>query len=290
MAAALPPESALVFDNVHEGVGALDALLTVMIEEMAEQHRVFLLSHHSPSAPFVTAIAKQQLSIIAADGLRLDRPETAELAKALGLGKHGDVERVYEVTNGWAAGIVLLASQPGAELLMDAEGKLPPQMLEYMSHNVIKWIPARVRHVVESCAFFPDFNAALACAASADPTAGELIADLHRSGFFIEQRGTGADKSYALHSLLVEALRQSAGPAGSADRQRAEADAGKLLLRAGRVESGIGLLLAGTAYADVAPHILGSAKHMMATGRGEQLARWISALPAVLLDEQPWLE
>ncbi|MCY7389878.1 MAG: hypothetical protein LH481_17785 [Burkholderiales bacterium] len=290
LAAALPTGCALVFDNVHEGAGGLDALLAVMIEEMTEFHRVFLLSHHAPPTPFVTAITKQQLSIIAADGLRLDRAETAALAKALGLGKQGDVERAYALTNGWAAAIVLLASQPGGELLMDAEGKLPPQMLEYMSHNVIKRIPERVRHVVESCAFFPDFDAALACAASADPVAGELLADLHRSGFFIEQRGTGAEKSYALHSLLVEALRQKVGLNGSAARQLAEANAGKLLLRAGRAESGIALLLAGLAHAEAAPHILNIAKHMMATGRGEQLARWISALPAALLDEQPWLE
>ena len=168
--------------------------------------------------------------------------------------------------------------------------KLPPQMLEYMSHNVLKWIPDRTHHILESCAFFPDFDAALACAASADPTAGELIADLHRSGFFIEQRGTGADKSYALHSLLVEALRQRVGAVGSDERQRAQAEAGRLLLRAGREESGIALLLAGSAHAEVAPHILSIAKHMMAMGREEQLARWISALPAALMDEQPWLE
>jgi len=288
--AALPDDTAMVFDNMQEGGEVLDEILAAMVAEMVEPHRLVLISHRAPPASFVTALAKRQLAVMTADTLRFEPAETEAFARALGVSKSADVARMQELTNGWAAGIVLLANQAGTGLLADVAYHSQGQIQDYISRNVLDWIAERTLRVLESCAFFPDFDAALACAASGDADAGEQIAHLHRDGFFLEQRGTGAGKRYAMHSLLAEVLRNRAGLAGSTTRQVAEATAGRLLLKAGQTEQGISLLLSAQAYGEAAPRILEIAKAMVTARREEQLAAWISSIPKEHLVEQPWLE
>lgn len=288
---ALPAQSALVFDNVHEGGPILDEILAVMVTELTEHHRLFLISYHAPPAPFVNAITKRQLSVIANDALCFDHLETAQFAQTIGLSNNEDIKRIQESAGGWAAGIVLLAHQRDLARSTDAEPSPPStQVLDYISHHLVGWLPASTRLVVERCAFFPDFDAGLASVASGEATAGVQIAQLHREGFFVERRGTGAGALYALHSLLAEAVRNRIGPAGSEARRGAEIEAGKRLVATGRVEAGIALLLSAQAFAEAAPCILDAARRMLATGREEQLANWIVLLPATLRAEQPWLD
>ncbi len=287
---ALPAQSALVFDNVHEGGPILDEILAVMVSELTEHHRLFLISYRAPPAPFVNAIIKRQLSVIANEALCFDRLETAQFAQTIGLSNSEDIKRIQESAGGWAAGIVLLAHQPDMAHSSDTEPSRPSQVLDYISDHLIEWLPASTRLVVERCAFFPDFDAGLACVASGEATAGEQIAQLNREGFFVERRGAGAGARYALHSLLAEAVRNRIGPAGSETRRGAEIEAGKRLVATGRVEAGIALLLSAQAFEEAAPCILDAARRMLATGREEQLANWIVLLPATLRAEQTWLD
>ncbi|MEO8385798.1 MAG: hypothetical protein ABI583_11185, partial [Betaproteobacteria bacterium] len=287
---ALPAQTALVFDNVHEGGPLLDEILAVMVTELTEHHRLFLISYHVPPAPFVNAITKRQLSVIVNEALCFDRLETAQFAQTIGLSDGEDIKRIQESAGGWAAGVVLLAHQRDMTRSLDAELSPSTEVLDYISQHLLAWLPASTRLVVERCAFFPDFDVGLACVASGEATAGEQIAQLHREGFFVERRGTGAGALYALHSLLAEAVRNRIGPTGSEARRSAEIEAGKRLVITGRVEAGIALLLSAQDFAEAAPCILDAARHMLATGREEQLANWIDLLPATFRAEQPWLD
>ena len=287
--AALPDGMAFCFDNVHDGGPALESILAVFAAELNERHRMVLISYHAPPAAFVELIAKRQLAVIGNDALRFTASETLAFARSMGAQHDSDIERIHALGSGWAAGIVLLALQRPTSAAPVDPSSPPALVLEYISTHLVQWMPERTRDIVSRCAFFPDFNAALACAASGDADAGAQIALLHREGFFVEQHGSGAALRYLLHSLLAEAVKNRIGVPGSAARQAAEVAAAHHLLRIGRVDAAITLLLAAGAFAEAAPCIIKVAKTLIASGREEQLAAWIAALPEALYRAQPWL-
>ena len=122
---------------------------------------------------------------------------------------------VPAMAQGWPAGIVLLAGQRNG----GAGAELP--IAEYVTRHVLDGLFEPARRVLLSCAFLPDFSAALARDASGDPNAGEVLASLQRDGFLIEQRGSGAARTYSPHSLLAEALKAAHGEPGSPARRTA---------------------------------------------------------------------
>jgi LuxR family maltose regulon positive regulatory protein len=271
--AALPAGSALVLDNVQESGNALDDILAVLCAERPEDCRLVFISHRAPPAALAGALTSRQLAVLNGDVLRLDRDESAALARSLGMTRGDEIERACEMAQGWPAGIVLLAGHRHG----NAVAELP--IAEYVARHVLDGLVAPARHVLMSCAFLPDFSAGLARDASGDANAGEVLAGLQRDGFLIEQRGSGAAKTYSPHSLLAEALKAAHGEPGSATRCAAQERAGRLLVQAGESEAGIALLLEAGAHGDAARAILGVARAMLASDRAEQLVRWIATMP-----------
>ncbi len=293
MLVGLAKHDVLVFENIHEAKGALDALLQLLAAEAGTQQRIIFTSHHRPPAAFADAFVKRHLAALNADTLRFDVVEIdALLGRSAGatLQSH-DIARVRMLTGGWAAGIVLLRSQAMAELGdSDFQPESRLRLFEYFSQVVIGKLPTETRELLTACAFLPDFDASLAITASGNPQAGDLLDDLFRNGLFVERRVTGKVAIFRLHNLLAEALRDRVGSQGSGARKLALVRAGHLLADCGRVEASIALLLDGGDARAAAVYILQIAESIIGQSRLEQLAGLIAGLPLQLRAGLPWLD
>ncbi|MEO8385046.1 MAG: BTAD domain-containing putative transcriptional regulator [Betaproteobacteria bacterium] len=282
----------VVFENIHETNGALDDVLAAMAVEAGTQQRVIFTSHHRPPAPFVDLLVKRQIVELDADTLRFNLAETGALISAIAHPSAApeDIERLNTLTDGWAAGIVLLGTQPLSELGVSAERpESRARLAEYFSHVVIGKMTPETRNVLAACAFIPHFNADLASAASGDPRAGEILETLQRNGHFVERRMTDTGTVFRCHNLLAEALRDRIGAKGSKAHQLGLAHAGNLLANYGRIEEAIPLLLEAGDHNRAADHILQVVETVLAEGRLEQLVNWISTLAKSTREELPWL-
>ncbi len=311
MLMGLTDDDVLVFENIHEADGALDEVLGIFVSE-AGQQRIILTSHHRPPPAFVDQMIKQQLTELNADALRFDLPETAELLnktannaadKASGKGAAaaplapGEIERLHVIADGWGAGIVLLGSQPAIELTSGRFGSgSHGKLFDYFSKVVIEKMIPEARAVLEACAFLPDFDADLATAASGNPRASEILQNLHRNGLFVERRIANKKVVFRFHALLAETLRERVNLSeqgeirNGAARQLAMVRTGNLLTACGRIEASIPLLMDGGDHHAAAINILKLAESIIAEGRIEQLANWISALPNSVRAQLPWLD
>ena len=293
MLAGLKDDDVLVFENIHEANGALDEVFSLLVAEAGGQQRIMFTSHQPPPPAFVDAIAKQQLAELNADALRFDVPETNALMTGI-TGSHAtydDLESLQKLADGWAAGIVLLCSQPRGDLKIDG-GKPASRkrLFEYFSRVVIEKMTAATRAVAEACAFLPDFDAQVAIAVSGNPLAGELLERLHREGLFVEIRQIGNSRVFQFHALLAEALQDRVGISGSKSRQLAIERAGRSLVAGGRIEASIPLLMEAGDPHFVAICLLQIAESVIAEGRLEQLISWITALPKTERVALPWLD
>ena len=293
MLVGLADNDVLVFENVHEANGALNEVLALLVAEAASGQQIIFTSHHAPPAAFVDAIAKRQLAELNADALRFDLIEASALIDSItgSRAEEEDVNSLQTLTEGWAAGLVLLSSQPLGELKLD--GVKPAsrsRLFEYFSRVVIEKMPAETRAVVEACAFLPDFNAEMAIAASGNPQAAVILESLHRNGLFIEVRLVGGSRVFQFHALLVEALRDRTGAAGSTKRRHAMAHAGRLLAASGRLDASFPLLVESGEANSAAALLLQVAEASIAEGRIEHFAGLIETLPTDVRASHRWLD
>ncbi len=109
---ALPPDFALVVDDVHHLVGTTAPLLACAVDAFAGRRRLCFPSQLMPDASFAPQLAGSRLWIVGHRQLAFDHAEARELATRLGTGS-GSLDALVAATDGWAAGL-MLAMQFGA--------------------------------------------------------------------------------------------------------------------------------------------------------------------------------
>ena len=293
MLLGLTESHVLVFENLQETNGALDEIFAALAQDAGSQQRIIFTSHQPPPAAFIDLRAKQQLTEINAEALMFDVAEATALISIASNSAAVDpksVSQLHGLAQGWAAGLVLLSTQTGAQLSANVGAATSTtRLFDYFSRMVIEKMSAETRAAMNACAFLPGFDANLAIAASNNDSAPQLFAELHRSGLFVEVRFNAGRPFFQIHNLLQSALRDQIGAVGSIPRNDAMANAGHLLARAGRPEDAINLLLDSGDVESAATQILKIADTTLAEHRLEQLIGWITRLPLALRYASPWL-
>jgi len=107
----LPDGAAVVLDNYQE-VDTPHVFHTLMADAIAEipaKRMLLVVSRRDPPDCYARLVANENVDIIGWDDLKLTLDETAAIAKArLPAMDLGEVERLYQQSAGWAAGLTLM--------------------------------------------------------------------------------------------------------------------------------------------------------------------------------------
>jgi hypothetical protein len=229
--------------------------------------------------------ATGELEAIPASALVLTRAEARAVARLRT--RRPPPGPVLDLACGWAAGVVLLAvaaqGGPGAE----RAGRR--SVFEYLAAEVFERVDARTREILLRTSFLPSVDANAAARLSGHPDAGDVLADLARSGWFVDALG-GGRLAYRYHALFREFLaaraREALGREGTVALVRSSA---ALLLDAGEVDQAAALLAGAGAWDDLARVLVERAPVLAAAGRLEAMRRWLDALPEAYAEAVPWL-
>ena len=132
-----------MFDDAQKIGGVIDEILTTIIAECPDSQRVILLSHYQPPAAYVDALARQKMQILPPALLRFDPAESRQLVSLLGYAPDDlEMDAMVDTAQGWAAGLVLLASQRGTDFTLPSTDAEREHLVEYVSRHVLAWIPA----------------------------------------------------------------------------------------------------------------------------------------------------
>jgi LuxR family maltose regulon positive regulatory protein len=136
--------------------------------------------------------------------------ETAALFEAAGLRlRHHDLAEIHARTEGWAAGVRLVASaiERGAapERLASEPGTAVAAVADYLVEEVLGREPADVQQFLLRTSVAQMLTAELAVGLSERPEAGAWLGDLQRRGLFLSELEGG--EWYRYHSLFGALLR-----------------------------------------------------------------------------------
>lgn len=276
----------VVFDNVQDGPEGPPfwELLREGLGQIPPGGRVVLASRSAPPPALARFRAGRQLAAIGWTDLRLTRTESDALVEHWGR-RHAEpvaASRVFEATDGWIAGVVLLAAATGVPTVSAGTRSEPPDegLFDYFATEVFrKADPDRQRFLLRS-AFLPEMTPATAAEITGDGNAARILAKLARDGFFTDRR-SGAEPVYQYHPLfrafLVRQAEETLDAGSLADLRRGGAE---ILERAGHLDGAADLLAAGEAWGELARLVCVSAPGMAAHGRMGAIGEWLARLPA----------
>jgi len=293
--ARLTAPFALVFDNYQEvpSQSRLHEVLRHGLEELPVGGCVIFISRRDPPQAMARLRANQRMEVLDPDDLKLTRQESDALARLRRPDlTDADLEKLYETTRGWAAGLVLLLGRgDGQAPITDVPQDVLPQVVfDYLAGELFDDLDGASCELLLKTAWFQQFTASMAAELSGNPDSAEVLKRMTRDDYFVTALHGPNETVYQYHPLLREFLLRRANDELSArERATLQTRTAELLEGAEQIEGAVALRVAGRDWDALIRIIREHAETMLAQGRGETLEQWLEALPPKRLQNSPWM-
>ena len=291
---ASSPSFVLVLDDYHEVSlqSPLHGVVESAIAETPPDVCVIVISRNEPPPSMARLRANRRLEVVGWEELRLTRQESdaiinkwdetcGELAR----------EHLYEKTQGWAAGLVLMLDQIVTEGRVARVPDLSSRQLvfDYLAGEVLQGFDGPTRDLLLKTAFLNEMSPSMAAALASEPRAGEILGRLHREYHLVGLRQGNNEPVYRHHPLLADLLRARAEEELEEDeRRKLRKRARSLLEAAGAYDDLVALLHSDEDWAVLTRVVLTQAPHMIHLGRAETLEQWLDTLPEERVAGDAW--
>jgi len=284
---------ALVLDDFdcvrdqREVLRLLDSLITYspqqVIFALASRTRV-----HLPCIPKLRASGR--LLRLDSEIFRFSREDVAQLLRAEGvhLGT-GDLETVYELTEGWPLGVRIVAQYlASGATLSDLRAKLAyrgSELYEYLAQEVISKQPSEVVSFMLASSPLPTLEPALLDKVLGRNDSQQMLEDLEERGLFVSRLG---EDKLRYHPLVRDYLLRQARAAGARVAEVARR-AARYYDTKGEPEHALELWLLGEDYDEIYSMLARWAPRWLREGHYSRLLRAIESIPAPRLEDYPEL-
>ena len=289
------PPFYLIFDNYHEisPESPFHDVFKDALSGISPDIHVIVMSRTDPPQAFAGMLANNEMRIIGSDYLRLNLEESKEVIRIETGKKLSDkiIERIYEKTLGWAAGLILIAKTTGAD---DSIPRLsdkftPEKIFEYFAIELFDKMNKNYREFLLKTAFLPSITISMAKALTGQNDANRILSSLRSNHLFTEKFSTPA-RFYKNHPLFREFLIVRAiDTFDQKEIRMLQQRAAKLLEASGQVEDAVDLFFKAKDYKNIIILVLKQAKEFIAKGRNKTLEQWIKKIPEDILNKEPWL-
>ena len=183
---------------------AVHAELEFLVERAPSNLHLVLTTRHDPPIRLARLRTRELLAERGPDQLRFSRDEAERLFAGLGLAT-GAVEEVHRRTDGWAAGLRLLAAsmadRPDGLPLLPGEGHL----FAFIADEVFDRQPVDVQRFLVETSVLSTVSGPAAGTVSGRSDAAELVVQLARRGLFLTE---WQHDVYRYHQLFLEFLHR----------------------------------------------------------------------------------
>ena len=287
---------ALVLDNYHEvsPQSAFHSAILNAVSELPPHGCIFVISRSEPPASMVRLRANQAMQMLGWNDLRLQRQESDAIVKLWGANiDDAGLGQIYEKTQGWPAGLILMLDQATATGTTAAlpVASAPQLIFDYLAGEVFQKFDDATRQLLLMTAFLTQVTESMAVELSGDPAAGDILSRLHRGNYYVSMKSGPTGPVYAYHPLFQEFLVTRARETirGSKGQQLRRQSA-VLMEAEGMIDDAVNLLNQDQDWMESKRLVLEHAAEMLHHGRADTLENWIDEFPESVLDTDPWLQ
>ena len=286
----LPEGSTLVLDNCQEvpAEQPFHELLAEAVDEVPPGITLLVASRRDPPECYARLIANERVAAIDWGALKL----SIEEAQAIGAGRaragHAAIARLHELSEGWAAGFILLLERlrQGGDPAGIGPGDSVRAVFDYFAAQLFERTSPHTQRLLLHLSFLPRMSLRGALELTGSPDAAE---DLYRRHLFTDRRQAG-ETSYEFHALLRAFLQHRASQVLSLPEQRELTDrAACILEQSEQSEEALPLYLRAGDIDAAHALILRQAAKFIGQGRWNVVVGWIEALPPQRVQANCWL-
>ena len=285
----------LVFDN-YQDVAETSPFHDVVRHGFAnipEDLNVIVLSRSSPPVQLSDLTAKSSMEALEWEDLRFTAAESRGMLNAKNKKiPPAALREIYEKTQGWAAGLVLMTSgsKIGADIEQPREDVAQEKVFAYFAGSVLNDLNDEVRDFLLRSSLLPVMNVSDAEKITGNPRAGQILSRLSRNNFFTEKHGV-SDVRFRYHPLFRECLLSRSREVYPHDELIGiTKSAAALLSASGQIEDAVELYRSTEDWKSLTALILAKAEVLTSQGRLLLLDRWLSCFPSDHVDQEPWLQ
>jgi ATP/maltotriose-dependent transcriptional regulator MalT/DNA-binding SARP family transcriptional activator len=295
LSAALPVPSLLVLDDCHRVPDDSPFFDTVRegISRLAPGIGAVFISRKDPHPSFARDRANRLMESLAWKDLRLTPEETAGIVRLQRKGRASPdlVRHLFERSDGWAAGLVLLLGRTDEKSVepRTVRRQVPSEIFDYFGSEIFQRLDEERKAFLLRSAFLPRMTASMAERQTGVGRAGQILSEMNRHNYFTEKR-LQREPVYEYHALFREfLLEQGRGVFSDLELSAIRKAAAILLEECGYIEDAAGLFRQAGDWTELARLILSQARSLATQARNQTLLEWLGALPREILDNEPWL-
>jgi DNA-binding SARP family transcriptional activator len=295
LSSLLPVPSLLVLDDCHRvrEDSVFYETLRDGISRLSPGICAVLISRNDPHPSFARMRANRLMEMFGWKELRLTMEEATGIVKLQRKGKlsSGLVKDLFERTDGWAAGLVLLLErmERGGVVPLAIGRQVPAEIIDYFGTEVFRRLDGERRSFLMRTSFLPRMTASMAERLTGVERAGTILKEMNRLNQFTKKY-LQREPVYEYHDLFREFLLEQAAAAYSGEKlAEIRRAAAALLEQSGYAEDAAALFHESRDWKELSRLILSQARPLVAQGRYQTLLEWLGALPPELLEGDPWL-
>ena len=289
----LPEGFVLVFDNYHE-VNSNPLFHTIMHEalmKVPEHGNVLLISRTEPPDTFSRLRANSMMEVIDHGMIKFTHEETSELIRLRSGKGHSneEVKRLHELTDGWAAGIVLMLEQFKGRLDVRSvrDFKDYQAIFDYFSSEIFDRLAPDMQDFLLKTSLFPSMTVNMANRITKRDDSERILNGLVRSQYFTIKH---QDNTYSYHDLFREFLiERTKVHFNETELQHLYKQTAMILRENGKIEDAVELYKKAGSVKDIQDIIIEHAQAFIEQGRNKVLEAWIRAIPEDILNQDPWI-
>ncbi|MBN2123360.1 MAG: AAA family ATPase [Deltaproteobacteria bacterium] len=283
----------IILDN-YQDVPAGSAFHDMMadgLDLIPEGVRVVVISRNDPPAVLSRLHANDHIGILEYSDIRFTLEETKRLLRSrLPRLDNRSMTAIYERTEGWAAGIILMLAGAGlrGKKTEPEEGFDYGRVFDYFAAEVFDKAGKEVQDFLLQTAFLPTLSVPSTEKLTGVSHAGHILSALNFHNFFTE-RLSGNGERYQYHPLfrdfLLNRVKTTSSPRQLAVMQRMAA---RLLEKSGQIEDAARLYSEAGEGKDLVRMVNRHAREYLRQGRNKTIAEWIAGIPARTAEDS-WL-
>lgn len=280
----------LVLDDLHVITEpSVHSILDYLLDNAPANLRVILATRHDPPMSLARRRVRGEVDEIRLSDLCFTEEEAGELAsRCLGLSlSTSEVQLLHARTEGWAAGLRLLATSlsqlPGNRALLQGELRGSRQIFDFLAKEVLDRQPPDLRRFLLETSILVRLRPDVCNALADREDSLAVLEDLYHRNLYVVS-ADGSESTFRYHDLFADFLRERL-------RRERPGDWRALHMKAARAESfpqdRMRHLLAAEDWEEAAAEIERIGPELTRRGLVTTLRRWIGALPESVQTQHP---
>jgi ATP/maltotriose-dependent transcriptional regulator MalT len=285
----------VVLDDYHETDpgSVLHEVIGTAITEAPEGITFVILSREEPPGQMQRLLMNRIMGLIDASELKLNMEETLDFANF-----HSEMEleattvkQVYQQTDGWIAGMVLMLEALDTDLdVLKCREMTKGFFFNYFAGEIFqKKMGSTMQEFLMKIALFRTVTTDGARVLTGNDDAGNILSEMSRKQYFVSRK-TESNDVYKLHPLFREFLLWKMKERFTlAEIVALRQKAAEWLVAEGEFDDAFDLYLSVQDWQEIAALIHQRAREMITRQRLQTLGKWLTVLPEEQLSSSPWL-